>query len=198
MNPHIGFSKIDSNFRADTVEGLAIGFYVPPSRPLLFCGFPMIELLWPGILIGTGATILMDLWAILLWRAFGQPKPNWAPPGRWFRHAFGGKFFHDDIANAAPYDRELALGWTGHYVVGIAYGVIFAWIVGPEWFAAPTFVPAWIFGLITIAAGWFLMQPGMGLGWAAAKTPNPNKVRLLGLAAHTVFALGLYGTALLI
>lgn len=158
----------------------------------------MIELLWRGILIGLGATVLMDLWAIVLNKVFVQPKANWAPAGRWFWHLRRGKVFHDSIAAAEPYDHELALGWAGHYAVGILYGVILALIVGPNWFAAPTFVPAWILGIVTIGAGWFLMQPGLGLGWAASKTPRPNKVRFLNFAAHTVFALGLYGTALLI
>lgn len=70
--------------------------------------------------------------------------------------------------------------------------------MGPGWFAAPTLLPAWIFGIVTIAFGWFLLQPGMGLGWAASQTPNPTKGRLLGLVAHTVFGLGLWLTALVI
>lgn len=158
----------------------------------------MIELIWRGVLIGVGGTVAMDLWAVLLHVAFGQPKPNWAPGGRWFRHLADGKVFHEAIADAKPYRHENALGWTGHYVVGILYGIVFALIVGIDWFAAPSFLPAWIFGIVTIAAGWFLMQPGMGLGWAASKTPEPNKVRLMGLLAHTAFALGLYGTAFVI
>ena len=68
----------------------------------------------------------------------------------------------------------------------------------PGWLAAPRFLPAWLFGLATVAFGWFLLQPGLGLGWAASKTPNPTKVRLLNLAGHTVFGLGLYLTALVI
>jgi hypothetical protein len=52
--------------------------------------------------------------------------------------------------------------------------------------------------MVTIGAGWFLMQPGMGAGWAASKRPNAMQVRFLNVVAHTVFALGLWGTALLI
>lgn len=70
-------------------------------------------------------------------------------------------------------------------------------LVGPGWFAEPTFLPAWIWAIVTVAAGWFLLQPGLGIGWAASKTPNPTKVRVLNLAAHTVFGLGLWLTALL-
>ena len=66
------------------------------------------------------------------------------------------------------------------------------------WSAAPTFLPAWILGMVTIGAGWFLLQPGMGAGWAAAKRPNALQIRGLNIVAHTVFAAGLYGTALLL
>jgi hypothetical protein len=154
-------------------------------------------LLVKGVVVGFGATVLMDLWAILLWKAFGQSRPNWAPVGRWFWHLKNGVVFHDDIGKAEPYAHELALGWVSHYAVGILYGVILALIVGDGWFAAPTFLPAWILGIVTVGAGWFLLQPGLGIGVAASKLPNANKVRVLNLVSHTVFALGLFGTALL-
>jgi hypothetical protein len=154
-------------------------------------------LLVKGIVVGFGATVLMDLWAILLWKVFGQSRPNWAPVGRWFWHLKNGVVFHDDIGKAEPYAHELALGWVSHYAVGILYGLILALIVGDGWFAAPTFLPAWILGIVTVGAGWFLLQPGLGIGVAASKLPNANKVRVLNLVSHTVFALGLFGTALL-
>jgi Protein of unknown function (DUF2938) len=158
----------------------------------------MIGLMTEGALLGLGANLLFDLWQRGLALATGQPAPNWAPIGRWFRHLGEGKVFHEDIGKAKPYEHELAVGWIGHYVVGITYGVIFALIVGPEWLAAPRFLPAWIFGLATVAFGWFLLQPGLGMGWAAARTPDPWRVRLLNLAGHTVFGLGLWLTGLLI
>lgn len=158
----------------------------------------MFELLWRGIIIGVGATVLMDLWAILLYRLFAQSRPNWAPVGRWFWHLKNGVVFHESIGNAEPYTHELALGWVSHYAVGIVYGILLAVMVGPGWFAEPTFLPAWILGIVTVGAGWFLLQPGLGLGWAASKTSNPTKVRALNLVAHTIFAIGLWGTALLI
>ncbi len=158
----------------------------------------MFELVWRGAIIGFGATVLMDIWAVLLWKVFGEGAPNWAGPGRWFWHLQYGTVFHDDIGKAAPYAHEQALGWLFHYLVGIIYGIILALIVGPAWFAAPTFLPAWIWGIVTVAGGWFLLQPGLGIGWAASKTPKPWKVRALNLLGHTVFALGLWGTALAI
>lgn len=157
-----------------------------------------MELLLKGVAIGIGATVLMDVWAVVLWKVFRQGRPNWAPVGRWFWHLKNGTVFHDDIGKAEPYAGELALGWIGHYAVGILYGVILALVMGAGWFAAPTFLPAWILGIVTVGAGWFLLQPGLGIGVAASKLPNANTVRALNLVAHTVFALGLYGTALLL
>ena len=158
----------------------------------------MFDIFWRCLAIGIGATILMDLWAILYAKLSGGGLPNWAPVGRWFYHLRYGTVFHGDINASAPYAHELALGWISHYAVGILYGFLLVLFTGSGWLAAPTFLPAWIWGIVTVGAGWFLLQPGLGIGWAAAKTPNPNKVRFLNLVAHTVFAFGLYGTALLI
>jgi hypothetical protein len=151
-----------------------------------------------GVVIGIGATALMDVWAIFLWKAMRQSRPNWAPVGRWFWHLKNGTVFHDDIGRAEIYVNELALGWIGHYAVGILYGVVLALIVGPGWFEAPTFLPALVLGIVTVGAGWFLLQPGLGIGVAASKLPNANQVRILNIAGHVVFAIGLWGTALLI
>ena len=144
-----------------------------------------------GLLMGILGTVAMDVWALGLSR-FGQPLPNWAMPGRWLWHVTRGKVFHDDIGAAKRFDNELALGWALHYGVGAIYGVAFVLLAGESWLAEPRFWPIWVFSILTIAAGWFLLQPGMGLGWAASRTPNPWKVRAMGLVAHTVFALGMW------
>ena len=157
----------------------------------------MADILLTGILMGVLATLAMDLWALVLNRLAGQPLPNWAMPGRWLVHVTRGTVFHDAIANAAPVTGELQIGWVFHYAVGIIYGICLAAIMGPQWLAGPTFMPAWVFSILMVGFGWFLLQPGMGLGWAASKTPNPWKVRGLNLAAHTVFALGLWAGALI-
>ncbi len=155
----------------------------------------MADILWRGALIGIGGTVLMDLWAILLHKLLGHDLPNWAPVGRWFWHLPKGRVFHDSIAEAEPFANELALGWIGHYAVGILYGVLLAAFMGSSWLAAPTFLPAFVWGILTVAAGWFLLQPGLGIGWAASRLPDPTRARILNLAAHTVFAIGMYGTA---
>lgn len=157
----------------------------------------MLDIIWRAVAIGIGATVFMDIWAIILNKAIGQPLPNWGMVGRWVWH-LPQKAFHADIGKAAPYVHEKALGWAFHYLVGIAYGVILVVIAGAGWLANPTFLPAFILGIVTVGAGWFLLAPGLGAGWTASKTPNPMKARALNLVAHTVFALGMFSTALLI
>lgn len=157
----------------------------------------MIQVLTTGFLMGLLATIAMDLWALALNRFAGQPLPNWAMPGRWVGHLPRGTVFHDDIAEAAPVQQELTIGWMLHYGVGIIYGIALALIMGPDWLAQPTFTPAFVFSIAMIGFGWFLLQPGLGLGWAASKTPNPWKVRGMNIAAHSVFAFGLWVGALI-
>jgi hypothetical protein len=120
----------------------------------------MLDALWRSVVIGIGGTALLDIWAIMLNRIFGLAPPNWAMVGRWFWHLQYGKVFHEDIGKAEPYVHELTLGWIGHYAVGILYGLILVIFAGVGWLAAPTFIPAWIVGLVTVGAGWFLLQPG--------------------------------------
>lgn len=151
-----------------------------------------------GILIGIGATILMDIWSVILWKLFGKPAPNWAPVGRWVGHLQDGKVFHENIGQATPVANEQAIGWIFHYFVGAVYGIVLVLIMGESWLQAPTFLPAFIWGIVTIAGGWFLLHPGLGLGWAVSKVPNPAMARIMGLVAHTVFAIGLWGTALIL
>ncbi|WP_460451235.1 DUF2938 domain-containing protein [Alsobacter sp. SYSU BS001988] len=156
----------------------------------------MLEFLWRSIVIGAAGTALMDVWAILLNRAFGVPSPNWALVGRWFGHLPSGAVFHEDIGAAAPVANELALGWVAHYAIGVLYAAVLLVVAGPGWAQSPTFLPAWIIGLVTVGAGWFLLQPGMGAGWAASRRPNANQIRILNVVAHTVFAAGMYAGAL--
>lgn len=156
----------------------------------------MAEIVIAGVLMGVVATGAMDLWAVLLNRFAAQPLPNWAMPGRWVAHVTRGTVFHEAIADAAPVPHERRIGWVFHYAVGIIYGIALAAIMGTTWLMQPTFLPAWIFSILMVGFGWFLLQPGMGLGWAASKTPHPWKVRVMNLLAHTVFALGLWVGAL--
>ena len=161
-------------------------------------GGVMLEMIVRTVLIGAGATLLLDLWAQALQRIVGWPAPNWAMPGRWVGHLPRGRLVHDDIALAEPIPNERAIGWIFHYAVGILFAAVLLAIWGFDWARNPTFMPALIVGLVTVGCGWFILQPGMGAGIAASKKPNANRIRLMNILGHVVFAIGLYGTALLI
>lgn len=156
----------------------------------------MFDILWKIVWVGFTATFAMDVWAELLNRVVGLPRPNWGLVGRWFGHIPGGTLLHDDIAAAKPVPGELAIGWIAHYAIGILYAGILVAVVGTAWLAAPTFLPAWILGMVTIGAGWFILQPGMGAGLASSKRENRVQIRFLNVCAHTVFAAGLWAGAL--
>jgi hypothetical protein len=77
------------------------------------------------VLIGIGATALMDAW-LLAQARLGLPASSFALIGRWVGHWPRGRFAHAAIAKAAPIPAELALGWLTHYAVGIAYACVWA------------------------------------------------------------------------
>ena len=148
----------------------------------------MIEFLLRSLAVGIGGTAAMDVWAILLNKLFGLALPNWGMVGRWFAHIPRGTLAHKDISRAQPVANERAIGWFAHYAIGILYAGVLIAIEGPGWSANPTFLPALIIGLVTVGAGWFILQPGMGAGWAASLKLNPWRIRMLNIAAHIAFA----------
>jgi hypothetical protein len=112
--------------------------------------------------------------------------------GRWLGHFARGTFSHRAISKAAPVPFELGLGWLTHYLIGIGYAVLLVAVLGTPWLEQPTVLPALLFGALTVAAPWFVMQPAMGAGFLALKTPTPLKNCLRSLANHAVFGTGLY------
>lgn len=152
----------------------------------------VVDMVLRTVLAGIGATAVMDTWALLMKRVFGIPTSDWGLVGRWVGHFPRGRFRHDSIAKAAPIRGEAAIGWTTHYLTGIAYAALSLALFGSAWTQAPTLVPALLLGVGTIVAPFFIMQPGMGAGIAASRTPKPVAARLRSLMNHAVFGAGLY------
>ncbi len=150
------------------------------------------------LFIGAGATLATDLWAIARERLLGVPAPDWGLVGRWFGHMARGRFRHERIATAEPVRGERAIGWTAHYLIGIVFAGALLAICGLAWARQPTLAPALALGIATVAAPFLLMQPGMGAGIAASRTPRPNSARLQSLITHAVFGLGLYAAGLVL
>lgn len=157
----------------------------------------MLEGLILAVLIGVTATALADLWALFQQRVLGMQGPNWALVGRWVGYMPRGQFCHDSIAKAQALSGERVLGWSTHYLIGIGFAALLLVITGLDWAHHPTLLPALALGVATVLAPFLIMQPGMGAGIAASKTPNPLAARARSLLAHTVFGVALYLAGLL-
>jgi hypothetical protein len=145
-----------------------------------------------AVAVGIGATLVMDLWNLFLKRTFSIPSLNYCLLGRWLRHMPAGTFRHANI-NAAPQKSfECAVGWTSHYTIGVAFALLFAVLTSGDWLVRPTLLPALLYGITTVVFPFFIMQPSLGLGVAASRTPRPMVARLKSLVTHTVFGVGLY------
>jgi hypothetical protein len=148
-----------------------------------------------AIVVGIGATLVTDGWALLLKRVFGIPSLSYCLVGRWLLHMPGGTFIHSKIATAQPKPFECAAGWITHYVTGIVFALVLVAFVSEGWLAAPTLMPALLFGAGTVLFPFLLMQPALGSGVAASKAPSPTRARLKSFVTHLVFGIGLYVSA---
>jgi hypothetical protein len=148
--------------------------------------------MFEAILIGTGATAFLDIWSAARARLSGAPMPDYGLVGRWLAYLPRGRFIHEAIAKSASIRGERVIGWIAHYLIGIAFAAMLLALWGAEWARQPTLIPALIVGIGSAAAPFLLMQPGMGMGVAARRTPNPTAARMRSVTTHTVFGFGLY------
>jgi len=145
-----------------------------------------------AVIVGIGATLFMDVWAVLLQRTFNIPSANYCLVGRWLRHMPEGKFMHSSIVTASQKGSECVVGWVAHYVIGTVYALTLVALVSGSWLTRPTLLPAMLFGIGSVLVPYLVMQPSFGLGIAASRTPRPMQARLRSLMAHTAFGVGLY------
>jgi hypothetical protein len=151
-----------------------------------------VSVVYQAVIVGVIATISIDLFALLLKRGFSLPTTNWAMVGRWFGHLHKGIWIHRSIGQSQTIAHELLIGWVAHYLVGIGYALAYFYIVKELFSVSPSLFSAVIFGLATLVAPWFILQPGLGLGVIANKSPQPWVVRLISIAVHGLFGVSLY------
>lgn len=165
--------------------------FVNSPRAILMTAIPLsISILS----IGVGATLVMDLWTLVL-RRLGVTTLNYAMVGRWAGHLFEGRWRHPAIAKAAPVGGELLWGWLIHYATGLLFTGLLIGLAGQGWLHDPTFWPALLFGIVSVLVPLCVVQPALGAGYFAANTPTPVRNCLRSLATHSVFGLGLYMAA---
>ncbi len=150
------------------------------------------------IIIGIGATLTFDLWGLFLKHAFKIAPSNFCLVGRWVLYMPEGVFKHSNISSAPQKSAECIIGWITHYMIGITFAVTFVAIVDNKWLQHPSLIPALLFGLITVSAPFFIMQPAFGLGVAASKTTKSMQVRFRSVMNHAAFGFGIYFFGLLI
>jgi len=151
-----------------------------------------------ALAVGFGATLVMDAWLVLRQRLFRTPALNYCFLGRWILHMPKGVFSHVNIADASKKPWECVLGRVAHYSIGAVLGVLMVLIVSPQWLQSPTIIPAVVWGIVTVGAPFFIMQPAFGFGVAASRLPNPRKARIQSLLTHAVYGVGLYLSAVLV
>lgn len=151
-----------------------------------------MEYLEYSLITGIGATLVMDLWGFARKPLLGLAPPDYGMVGRWIAHMGRGRFRHASIAAAPAVRAERLIGWAAHYLIGIAFAAMLIGIWGLAWVRQPSLGPALIVGICTVAAPFLLMQPGMGAGIAASRTPRPAAARLQSLITHAIFGIGLY------
>jgi hypothetical protein len=148
-----------------------------------------------ALAIGVGATLIMDLWNLFLRRTFNIPSLSYCLLGRWLRH-MPRTVRHASITAAPAKPFECTVGWIAHYTIGVGFALGLVLLTSGDWLVRPTLLPALLYGIGTVVFPFFILQPSLGLGIAASRTPQPRQARLKSLATHTVFGVGLYLGAL--
>ncbi len=154
-----------------------------------------VEMVLRAVVIGAGATLVMDGWALLL-RQFGIPSLNFAMLGRWLGHLPEGQWTHESIARAAPVRGEMLIGWLAHYSIGVTFAALLLTVFGASWARSPALLPALLVGIVTVLFPLFVLQPAIGAGIASSKTAAPLFNSLKSVVTHTVYGFGLYLAAL--
>lgn len=144
-----------------------------------------------ALFIGIIATLIADLLALTAKKLLNIPSLDYAWVGRWFLYMEQGQFTHTNIIQSAPLSGEKALGWFMHYAIGIAIAFIMIWLFKVGLIPINPYLYAFIFGIITVAFPFFIMQPAFGFGIAANKIPTPKIARFRSFLAHLYFGIGL-------
>jgi len=144
------------------------------------------------LIVGVIATACLDIGQQIYRLLTGMPITDWGMIGRWAAYLPKGQVVHENIGKTPPVAGERPLGWAVHYAVGIGYAVVYLvlmwFILGIE----PGFVPAMVFGALSVSVTWFVMEPILGAGVMAAKTPKPPAAMAQDFASHLSFGFGLF------
>jgi Protein of unknown function (DUF2938) len=143
------------------------------------------------VLIGVGATLVMDLWTLLL-KQLNVPVPNYALIGRWVGYMTKGKWFHTSVQKTEPISGEVLIGWLAHYSMGVLFAALLIFVCGVTWIKDPMLLPAVAIGVMTVVVPLFITQPAMGAGVLSRNTAQPVLNVTKSLMNHFLFGCGLF------
>ena len=144
------------------------------------------------IFVGFFATLLFDLYQILLKFAYEIDKSKWGLVGRYFIHCYKGTYKQNDINTSESFDYENIIGYAAHYMIGIFYGFFYIFVNYLFFDNASLFI-AITFGLLTVLGNWCIMMPyAFNLGFFGLKNNNFKKIWVQNLVIHFIFGVGLY------
>ena len=128
--------------------------------------------LFPRLGASTGviATLTMDCLSAVLHR-LGLTAPL-APNliGRWFASILRLQPFQSNIAQSPAVRNELAIGFAGHYAIGITLACFYLWVTTRLGRRPWQISCALGYGVCTNALPWLIMFPAMGYGFFGART----------------------------
>jgi len=153
---------------------------------------PVESFILQSVVAGIFATVVLDIWQRILFAASGIPPSNWGLIGRWFAYMPRGRLVHRPIAETPAVSGEATVGWTMHYLVGLAYGFAYLGLMVFVLDRPPSLLNGFAFGAASVVIPWFVMQPCLGAGMMARLAPSPWVPRLNALAAHVIYGLALF------
>ncbi len=147
----------------------------------------MITVLVAGVL----GTIMMDFLNHLFARIGMVSKIDVGTIGRMAVGWVHGRFLYRHPDEMEQVANEKFYGYITHYLIGL--GLAFPYVLGWDLLIGGPVSPIWafIYGIATTAASWFLVYPSIGFGMFGSRSPEGLKAPLSSLANHLFYGVGL-------
>ena len=85
----------------------------------------MSALFIDSVILGLGASLIMDGWAVARWRLTGAPMLDYGWLARWLASVPAGRVSVSPGQGAPLTALERWIGWTLHYGIGVFYAALF-------------------------------------------------------------------------
>ncbi|WP_333715581.1 DUF2938 family protein [Pantoea eucrina] len=115
---------------------------------------------------------MMDIWSLCQQSLFKVLSLQYALVDRFFWGLLRGKVRHNPMFTTPPIQGEGLAGWAIHYLTGIAFAFIPVVLTGAGWYHEPEVFTAVFTAFLTLLAPFMILQPALGFGLAAVRTPD--------------------------